>query len=87
MSEIFYNEPIISGYSGFREYNDFHGDNTWLDVYHGTCRRMLIILLIGLSLSMVLFGIIISRDRGSANGAGVMFAEMLQWGIGRIYLN
>ena len=34
MSEMFCNEPIIAGYNGCREYNDFHGDNAWLDVYH-----------------------------------------------------
>ena len=34
MSEMFCDEPIIAGYNGCREYNDFHGDNAWFDVYH-----------------------------------------------------
>ena len=34
MAELFCDEPIIAGYNGCREYNDFHGDNAWFDVYH-----------------------------------------------------
>lgn len=34
MAEMFCNEPIIAVYNGRREYNDFHGDRQWLDVYH-----------------------------------------------------
>ncbi len=27
VTEIFCDEPIIAGYNGYREYDDFHGDN------------------------------------------------------------
>ena len=34
MSKVFCDEPIIAGYNGYREYDDFYGDNAWLDVFH-----------------------------------------------------
>ena len=34
MTEMFCDEPIIAGYNGCREYDDFYGDNAWLDVFH-----------------------------------------------------